>query len=379
MQISSPRRLPRLLVGWLTTAAFFAAAPLWLAWAAKPLYLALIVALLFAIILWSAFGVVHEADHLAESLGEPHGTLILTLAIVLIEVALISAATLGAAQPTLGRDTMFAVLMIVLNGVVGLGLLLGGLRHGQQRYNWQGASAYLAVIIPLAVISFILPNFTVSTPGGRLHPVQAVCFSIFTLVLYGVFLLIQTGRHRDFFVIEDEKPVRDDMTDVALALDPMPAPVAPTRAELLHQGVWLVLAILPVVLLAKSLAKFLDLGLDRLAAPPALGGLIIAVIVLAPEAISALRAVSSNRLQRALNLCLGASASTIGLTVPAVVGISLFTGQQLVLGLSPSGMVLLMLTLLLSMLTFSGTRTTLLGGAMHLMVFFVYVTLIFVG
>jgi len=125
MQTPNTRRLPRLIAGWLTTAAFFAAAPQWLAWAAHPLYLALIIALLFAIILWSAFGVVHEADHLAEALGEPLGTLVLTLAIVLIEVALISAATLSATQPTLGRDTMFAVLMIVLNGVVGLGLLMG--------------------------------------------------------------------------------------------------------------------------------------------------------------------------------------------------------------------------------------------------------------
>jgi len=379
MQTPNTRRLPRLIAGWLTTAAFFAAAPQWLAWAAHPLYLALIIALLFAIILWSAFGVVHEADHLAEALGEPLGTLVLTLAIVLIEVALISAATLSATQPTLGRDTMFAVLMIVLNGVVGLGLLMGGLRHGQQRYNWQGASAYLAVIIPLAVIAFILPNFTVSTPVGTLHPAQAVCFSIFTLGLYGVFLLIQTGRHRDFFVIDDEKPTRDDMSDVALALDPVATHTPLQRAALLRQGLWLILAILPVVLLAKSLAKFLDIGLDKIAAPPALGGLIIAVIVLAPEAISALRAVSGNQLQRALNLCLGASASTIGLTVPAVLGISLFTGQSLVLGLSPASMVLLTLTLLLNMLTFSGTRTTLLEGAMHLMVFFVYVTLIFVG
>jgi len=136
---------------------------------------------------------------------------------------------------------------------------------------------------------------------------------------------------------------------------------------------------LPVVLLSKFLAKFIDIALSRLGAPPALGGLLIATIVLAPEAISALRAVTSNQLQRGLNLCLGASASTIGLTVPAVLAISLVTGQHLILGLSPANMVLLVLTLLLSMLTFSGTRTTLLEGAMHLMVFFVYVSLIFVG
>lgn len=363
-------RTIRLAAGWLVTAAFFVVGPQLLALAASATLLALISVLLFAVILWSAFGVVHEADHLAEALGEPLGTLVLTLAIVLIEVALISAATLDSSQPTLGRDTMFAVLMIVLNGVVGLGLLLGGLRHGQQRYNWQGASAYLAVIIPLAVISFVLPNFTVSTPVGTLHPVQAVTFSIFTLMLYGVFLLIQTGRHRDFFTIEGagETPSQGA------------APHAkPDRRALFKQGVWLILAILPVVLLSKFLAKYLDTGLLRVGAPSALGGLIIAVIVLAPEAISALRAVSSNQLQRALNLCLGASASTIGLTVPAVLTISLITGQHLVLGLAPANMVLLVLTLLLSMLTFSGTRTTLLEGAMHLMVFFVYVSLIFVG
>jgi len=364
-------RTLRLSVGWLATAAFFAAGPQLLALASSSVLLALLSCLLFAVILWSAFGVVDEADHLAEALGEPLGTLVLTLAIVLIEVALISAATLGSSQPTLGRDTMFAVLMIVLNGVVGLGLLMGGLRHGQQRYNWQGASAYLAVIIPLAVISFVLPNFTESTPVGTLHPVQAVAFSIFTLMLYGVFLLIQTGRPRDFFVIEDG--------DAATAGHAQAAHAGANRAVLVKQGVWLVLAILPVVLLSKFLAKYLDIGLLRAGAPPALGGLIIAVIVLAPEAISALRAVSANQLQRALNLCLGASASTIGLTVPAVLAISLLTGQHLVLGLPPASMVLLVLTLLLNMLTFSGTRTTLLEGAMHLAVFFVYVTLIFVG
>jgi len=326
-------------------------------------------ALLFGVILWSAFGVVEEADHLAISLGEPLGTLVLTLSIVLIEVALISAATFSSAQPTLGRDTMFAVLMIVLNGVVGLGLLLGGLRHGEQSYNTQGASAYLAVIIPLAVISFVLPNFTVSTSVGTLHPVQAVAFSLFTLILYGVFLAIQTGRHRDFFIAVEE---------------PVHVPHGHVDAQngsgtMMRQIFWLLVSIGPVVLLSKFLAKYVDVGLARLGAPSALGGLLIAVIVLAPEAISAIRAVSANQLQRAVNLCLGASASTIGLTVPAVLFISLITGQHLVLGLSPTNMVLLVLTLGLSMLTFSGPRTTLLEGAMHLVVFFVYISLIFVA
>ena len=154
---------------------------------------------LFAIILWCAFGVVEQADHLAELLGEPLGTLVLTLSIVIIEVVLIAAVAFGSeTAPTLGRDTMFAVLMIVLNAVVGLALLLGGLRHHEQAYNLQGAVAYLAVIIPLSVIALILPNFTQAEPGGSLTTTQAAFFSVFTVVLYGIFLVLQTGRHRAF-------------------------------------------------------------------------------------------------------------------------------------------------------------------------------------
>ena len=156
---------------------------------------------LFAVILWCASGVVEEADHLAELLGEPLGTLVLTLSIVIVEVVLIAAVVFGSeGASTLGRDTMFAVLMIVLNGVVGLALLLGGLRHHEQAYNLQGAVAYLAVIIPLSVIALILPNFTQAEPVGSLTTTQAAFFSVFTVVLYGIFLVIQTGRHRGFFV-----------------------------------------------------------------------------------------------------------------------------------------------------------------------------------
>lgn len=154
---------------------------------------------LFAVILWCAFGVVEQADHLAELLGEPLGTLVLTLSIVIIEVVLIAAVAFGSeTAPTLGRDTMFAVLMIVLNAVVGLALLLGGLRHHEQAYNLQGAVAYLALIIPLSVIALILPNFTQAEPGGSLTTTQAAFFSVFTVVLYGIFLVLQTGRHRAF-------------------------------------------------------------------------------------------------------------------------------------------------------------------------------------
>ncbi len=356
----------RLLVGWGCVAAVFLVADR-LSALAPPME-ALLGLGLTAVVLWSAFGVVAEADHLAELLPEPFGTLVLTLAIVLIEVALISAVMLGGADaPTLGRDTMFAVLMIVLNGIVGLGLLVGGLRHGEQRYNLQGASAYLAVIIPLSVIVFVLPNFTRSTEGGTLSGAQEIAFSVFTLVLYAIFLFVQTARHQSFFVDphagEDGEPARS-------------APPRAGRAIARHAAV-LVLSVLPVVLLSKKLAALLQHGLAALEAPVALGGVLIAAVVLAPEGISALRAVSANHLQRGVNLCLGAAASTIGLTVPAVIAVSLLTHQTITLGLPAAEMVLLATTLILATLTFSGARTTILEGAMHLVVFFVYLTLIF--
>ena len=333
---------------------------------AKPIALFLA---LFALILWCAFGVVERAERLAHLLGEPLGTLVLTLAIVTIEVALIAAVMLGAqAAPTLGRDTMFAVLMIVLNGATGLALLLGGLRHREQAYNLQGAVAYLAIIMPLSVIALVLPNFTISTPDQTLSTGQSVAFGALTVMLYGVFLAVQTVRHRHFFI--EPENVATPGTDGA-------APRPGLRAVARHAG--LLLATLgPVLLLAKPLAKLVDHGIATLAAPPALGGVLIALIVFTPEGMAALRAALANQLQRAVNLCLGAAASTLCLTVPAVLIVGLVTGQRVVLGIDPAAaMVLLAVTLALSILTFGGARTTLLEGAVHLVLFLVYLVLIF--
>ena len=354
----------RLVVAWASVGAFAWFGKTWLGDLSQPLWAAALFAWLILVIVWAAFGVVHEAEELAELLGEPLGTLVLTLSIVIIEVALISAVMLSAKEaPTLGRDTMFAVLMIVLNGVVGLGLLVGGLRHHQQSYNLQGASAFLSVIIPLTTIALIIPNFTSSTSDGTLTTLQAVTFSVFTVALYGVFLMIQTVRHKDFF--QD--------TGAATAQS---GEAAPMGAILRHTGL-LLANILPIVLLAKNLATILDHGIAALGAPSALGGVIIAMIVFTPEAISALKAIARNELTRAINLCLGAATSTVGLTVPAILAIGLLTGQTVVLGLKPAEMALLTVTLILSTLTFSSRRTTMLEGAVHLIVFFVYVVLIF--
>jgi Ca2+:H+ antiporter len=359
-------------IAWGTVIAFLLFGKLWLGELGSMPKSAVLFLWLLAVIFWCAFGVVGRADHLAELLGEPLGTLVLTLTIVIIEVALISALMLGAhSAPTLGRDTMFAVLMIVLNGVVGLALFLGGLRHHEQEYNLQGAVAYLAVIVPLSVISLILPKFTVSTPNATLSNTQSIFFSLFTLLLYAVFLGVQTVRHRSFFV----EPSLGVMSSRPLEGSPVHA--KPTFREVCWHTLLLIIQILPIVLLAKQLAKLLDYGITLLHAPPALGGVLIALIVFTPEGMSALRAALDNQLQRAVNLCLGSTASTIGLTVPAVVGIGLVTGQSVVLGIDNASAVLLATTLILSVITFCGSRTTVLEGTVHLVMFCVYVVLIF--
>jgi Ca2+:H+ antiporter len=221
------------------------------------------------------------------------------------------------------------------------------------------------------VIALILPSFTKAVPTGSLTTTQAIFFSFFTVLLYGVFLVIQTGRHRGFFTES-----QDDAAPVAVARTPHESRGSSVGALGRHT-LLLIVTMLPIVLLAKQLAKLIDYGIAALRAPPALGGVLIALIVFTPEAITALRAAFNNQLQRSINLCLGASASTIGLTVPAILCIGLATGKTMVLGLDPIGMTLLALTLVLSTLTFSGPRTTVLEGTVHLVVFLVYIVLIF--
>jgi Ca2+:H+ antiporter len=360
----------RPLIGWLTVAVFVLFGSAWMAGLNHAMGLGLFV-WLFLVIVYVAFGVVHEAETLADMLGEPLGTLVLTLSIVVIEVVLISAVMLGSHDnATLARDTMYSVLMIVLNGVVGLGLLMGGIRHYEQTYNLKGASAYLSVIIPLTIIALVLPDFTTSTHDGSLSPPQAIMFSLLTIGLYGIFLWLQTGRHQGYFVAPDAQPI--DPKEMAHQ-----RPAATDKKALLIHFLLLLVNILPIVILSKSLAKILDYGIAQTGAPAALGGIVIATLVFAPEGISALIAIRADRLTRAINLCLGAVTSTLGLTVPAVLAISLYTGRPVLLGLEPSGIVMLVSTLLLSSITFSNSRTTMLEGAVHLSLFIVFLVLVF--
>ncbi len=324
----------------------------------------IVLAVLFCVMTWCAFAVVRHAECLATLLGEPYGTLILTLAVIGIEVALISAVMLsGDASSTMARDTMFSVVMIVLNGLVGLCLLVGGIRHRNQSYNLQGANAFLSILIPLAVFALVLPRITHSAPGGQLSNLQAGFEILMSVALYGVFLAVQTRTHSDIFRQPDSDG-DDDHHDVVVRTVPF-------------HVVGLLAALLPIILLSKKLALYVDFGLDGLGAPLALSGFLVAALILMPEGLSAVQAARENKLQRAVNICLGSAVATIGLTVPAVLAIGWFTGQAVELGLDPSDIVILTLTLFVSVVTFVSRQTNYLQGAVHLALFAAYVMMIF--
>jgi len=352
-----------LLPIYATTAAFFMFDAALLGALDNRLWVAFVLAWLFFIMLAAAFAVVRHSDCLAEIFGEPYGTLILTLAITVIEVMMIAAVMLtGPQESTLARDTMFAVVMIVFNGMAGLALLLGGLRYHEQTYNLQGASSFLAVIFPLAVLGLVLPNFT-SAPGATLSTLHEGFLMLMSVALYGVFLAIQTLRHRHYFVTEEIVATRD-----RAELDLRPAA---------YHGALLLAYIVPIVLLSKKIAVPIDHAIGVLGAPAALAGFLVAALILAPESLAAVRAALANQLQRSINLLLGSVLASISLTIPAVLAIGLLTGRTVVLGLEPVDVILLVLTLGISTLTFGSGRTNILLGAVHLLLFFSYLILIF--
>ncbi len=358
------RREWPLLPSVVTTVLFYAFGERWFADLANVYWFLFLLLWLFAAILLSAFVAVRHAETLAVKLGEPLGTLILTLSVTGIEVAMIGAVMYTAAgNDTFARDAMFAVIMIVMNGMIGLALVLGGLRHREQTYNLQGANAFLAVIVPLAVLCLVMPNFTVSTPGPTFSTLQAVFVIVMSLALYGVFLAIQNLRHREYFIAPGSSGVGE-------------AHVEGFRSIPFH-GCLLVAHLLPLVLLAKQLAVPLNYGIHELHAPPALGGLLVAALVLFPESVGAIRAALANDLQRSVNVLLGSVLATISLTIPLVLIIGFATGQRIVLGLGAVEMILLVLTLGLGMLTFASARTNVLQGAVHVLLFLAYLMLLF--
>jgi Ca2+:H+ antiporter len=321
---------------------------------------------LFAVILWSAMCVVRHADCLAIKLGEPYGTLILTLSAISIEVVMISTAMLhGANNPTLGRDAIFAVIMIALNGLVGLSLVLGGLRYREQHYNIQGVNAYLNVIMALAVLGLVLPNFTTSTSGPTFSTEQGIFFATVSLLLYAVFLLIQTLRHRGYFLDVKETATKHS-----------PHHLARVRSTGFH-ALMLLLYLAAVIFLAEKFAIPLDNSIEQFHMPQAFGGAVIAALVLSPEGLGGITASLHNQLQRSINILFGSVLATIGLTIPAVLMIGLLTKRPVALGLQGGNLPLLLLTLAVSVVTFTSRKTNVLQGCIHLLLFAVFVLLIF--
>jgi Ca2+:H+ antiporter len=360
------RELP-LVIGVGTAAIFFGIGNSVLEDINHPLLMAVISLWLFAVILWSAISVVRHADCLAIKFGEPYGTLILTLSAIAIEVVMISTAMLhGANNPTLARDAMFSVLMIALNGLIGACLLLGGLRHREQHYNLQGVNSYLNVIMALAVLGLVLPNFTTSTSGPTFSLEQQIFLLVTSAGLYGIFVFIQTMRHSQYFIESQDVVVRPASVPHQLQVRSVP-----------FHAVTLFLYLVTVVLLAEKFSIPLDNGTEKFGIPQEFGGAIIAALVLAPEGLSALHATLSNHLQRSVNILLGSVLATIGLTIPAVLIISLVTNRPITLGVQGGNLPLLLLTLAVSVVTFTSGKTNILQGCVHLLLFAVFVLLIF--
>ncbi len=362
------RREAALIVGFLVILALGAAGDNWFSNSISPVLLAAAFAAMTVLILLCAFRALHHAGTLADRFGEPYESLLLTLSILSIEVSLIAAVMLtGSPDPTLARDTMFAGFMLTMNGVVGVVVLCGGLRHRQQEFNLEGARAYLAALIPLAVTALVLPNFTHSQTGA-LTDTQAIAIGVATVVFYGIFLGVQTMRHREFFM----DPHENDGAHHAHAAE---EPAMPAIDILIH-FIILFAALIVIAMLGRELAKVVDYGIHRLNIPVALGGILIATLTLTPESVSAFRAALEDKLQHSVNVFLGGALSSIGLTVPCVLIVGVLADRRVVLGLQGTDMVLLLLTLFVSSLTFGGVRTNMLQGLVHLLLFFLYLVFI---
>jgi Ca2+:H+ antiporter len=316
-----------------------------------------IAALAGGILIAAVFAAVYHAEVVAHRVGEPFGTLVLALAVTVIEVALIVSVMLGVSgdKAGLARDTVFAVVMIVCNGVVGLCLLSGGVRHHEQGFQLQGASAALAVLATLTILTMVVPNFTLGSPGPAFSRSQLVFAAIISLILYGSFVFVQTLRHRDYFL-----PLEGGNEEHA---SPPSTCIALTSLGLL------LVSLVAIVGLAKALTPAVQNVINALGAPKAAVGVAIAMLVLMPESLAALRSARANRLQTSLNLALGSALATIGLTIPAVAAVSIMLGQQLDLGLTAKEIVLLALTLLVGVITLGTGRTTVLQGIVHLVIF----------
>ncbi|KQC02822.1 calcium:proton antiporter [Pedobacter sp. Hv1] len=318
--------------------------------------------ILTALLIGSVLAAVHHAEVVAHKVGEPYGTLLLALAITTIEVALIVSLMLtgGPETTALARDTVLAAVMIILTGMIGICLLVGGAKYKQQEFSLSGVSVALVALSAIIVLTLILPNYTTSRPGPFYSPIQLGFVAIISLIIYGAFVLTQTVRHRDFFL-----PPGEDGNEDAHA-EP------PTKKTALLSGFLLLVCLGIVVLLAKALAPDIESAVIDAGAPKSLVGVIIAAVVLLPEGLAAYRAAKKNRLQTSLNLALGSALASIGLTIPAVAGVAIFTGMTITLGIDMKATVLLLLSLFTIMLSLATGKTNMLQGVVLLVIFATY-------
>lgn len=345
---------------WTVLAPVLAFIALLLTWgrALSPVTVSIVAVLLAAAVL----AAVHHAEVVAHRVGEPFGSLILAVAVTIIEVALIITLMIsgGAKAQSLARDTVFAAVMITCNGIVGLSLLVGALRRRVAVFNPEGTGAALATVTTIATLSLVLPTFTTSQPGPEFSEPQLAFAAISSLALYGIFVTVQTVRHRTFFlpittageVIESEE--HDD---------------PPTRRTALVSLGLLVVALVAVVGDAKSVSPTIEAAVAGAGLPPSVVGVVIALLVLLPETIAAVRAAQRDRIQTSLNLGLGSAIASIGLTIPAIAVASLWLQGPLLLGLGATQLVLLILTVVVGVLTVVPGRATLLQAGVHLSIF----------
>ena len=325
------------------------------------------IALLIAFLIGAVLLAVHQAEVIAHKVGEPFGTLILALCVTIIEVALIISMMLAGSEGSelIARDAVFAAIMIVLNGVVGLCIFVGGLRHRELSFRIEGSNTALAVLAALAIFSLVMPVVTTSTPGPTFSNSQLAFAGIASLALYGAFVFFQTVSHRTYFL----------PPQATQKLDGVAHPPLPSNLKTVISGILLIVSLILVVGLAKALSPVIEAGVMAINAPKAVVGIAIAALVLLPESLAAVRAARANRLQSSLNLSLGSALASIGLTIPAVAIISIWFNLPISLGINSAGIVFLFLTFLVSALTLAIGRTTLMQGVVHLIIFFEYLFL----
>ncbi len=328
----------------------------------------LLTALNTALLLAAVVSAVHHAEVVAHRVGEPFGTLVLALAITAIEVALIVSLMLagGVEKAALARDTIYATVMIISSGVIGICVLLGGLRHHEQAFRIEGAGPALAALTTLATLVLILPVFTVSAPGASYTTTQLVFVAVSSLLVWSAFVFFQTVRHRDYFLPES------DPSNESVHAEP------PTTRETWLSFVLLVIALIAVVGLAKLISPAIEAAVVSAGFPRAIVGIIIAIVVLLPEGVSAIRAALNNRLQTSMNLAFGSALASIGLTIPVVVAVAVVLDLPLVLGLQAKDMVLLVLSLFVCSIGLGNGRTNMMQGATQVVIFaaFLFLSLV---